>query len=185
MSALPVELPSPSRRPAAVLCAVFDAGGHAALVLTRRSSRLRSHTGEVSFPGGRLDAGEAPIAAALREAREEVGIEPASVEVIGQLHSLTTALNPAPITPFVGLLGAAPVLRPNPSEVERAFTVPLSELYLPDVYHDEVWSDPRFGGQRLMHFFQLDGDTVWGATARMLVDMLDRVWTISEVGERR
>jgi 8-oxo-dGTP pyrophosphatase MutT (NUDIX family) len=170
-----VELPSTNPRPAAVLCAVFDEGGQAQVVLTRRSSGLRSHTGEVSFPGGRLDAGEEPLAAALREAHEEVGIEPASVEVIGRLSALSTTLNPAPIYPFVGILPSPPNLRPNPTEVDRAFSVPLAELFDPEVGSEELWPLPD-GQMRRIHLFALVGDTVWGATARMLRDLMERVW---------
>ncbi len=169
-----VALPGASRRPAAVLCALFDEDGQAHVVLTRRSSRLRSHTHQVSFPGGRLDRGEDPLAAALREAEEEVGMDPSGVEVIGQLARLRTALNPAPITPFVAALPGRPELRPNPAEVERAYTVPLIELTGPDVYRQEMWAFPD-GVDRPMEFFELIGDTVWGATARMLTDLLDLV----------
>jgi 8-oxo-dGTP pyrophosphatase MutT (NUDIX family) len=171
-----VELPGPARRPAAVLCLLFDwtAGGctQAHVVLTRRSSRLRSHSHQVSFPGGRLDIGESPSAAALREAREEVGIQPATVEVIGRLSALRTAVNPSPITPFVGVVPERPHLVPNPAEVERAFDVALVELLDPDVYREELWTFPD-GTERPMEFFELFGDTVWGATARMLVELLD------------
>ena len=169
-----VALPGPSRRPAAVLCPLFDEDGQAHVVLTRRSSRLRSHTHQVSFPGGRLDPGETPVAAALREAREEVGLEPASVDVIGRLSVLRTVVNPAPITPFVGALPARPELRPNPAEVERAFTVPLVELIDPEVHREELWRFPD-GSEHPMQFFELIGDTVWGATARMLSELLDVV----------
>lgn len=169
-----VALPGTARRPAAVLCALFDEGGQAHVVLTRRSSRLRSHTHQVSFPGGRLDTGERALDAALREAREEVGLDPARVTVLGRLSPLRTALNPAPITPFVGSLDARPELLPNPAEVERAFTVPLVELTDPQVYREELWSFPD-GVERPIHFFELIGDTVWGATARMLVELLDLI----------
>ena len=169
-----VALPGPSRRPAAVLCALFDEDGQAHVVLTRRSSRLRSHTHQVSFPGGRLDPGEEPVAAALREAREEVGIDPGSVAIIGRLSVLRTVVNPAPITPFVGVLPARPELRPNPAEVERAFTVPLAELTDPEVHREELWRFPD-GSEHAMQFFELIGDTVWGATARMLTELLDLV----------
>jgi 8-oxo-dGTP pyrophosphatase MutT (NUDIX family) len=136
---------------------------------------MRSHTGQVSFPGGRLDPGESEIEAALREAKEEVGIDPASVEVIGRLSSLSTITNPSAITPIVGLLPARPFLRPNPSEVARAFTAPVAELFAAGVYHDELWSLPG-GAVRPIHFFDLDDETVWGATARMLRELLDRIW---------
>ncbi len=174
--ALHRELPAEAPGPAAVLCPVFAAAdGDAHLILTRRAATLRSHTGEVSFPGGRLDPGEGPEAAALREAQEEVGIEPATVEVIGRLSPLVTPRNPAPIVPVVGILPAAPTLVPNPAEVERAFAVAVSELFADGVGHQEIWplGEP---GEQPMYFFSLIGDTVWGATARMLRELLDRLW---------
>lgn len=169
-----VALPGPSRRPAAVLCALFDEEGIAEVVLTRRSAGLRSHTGQVSFPGGRLDPGETPVQAALREAHEEVGLDPASVDVFGRLATVRTVVNPAPIVPFVAALPGRPDLHPNPAEVERAFTVSLTELSDPDVYREELWTFAD-GIERPMHFFELIGDTVWGATARMLWELLELV----------
>jgi 8-oxo-dGTP pyrophosphatase MutT (NUDIX family) len=183
-----VALPGPARRPAAVLCVLFDAPDdrpgadgsvHAHVVLTRRSSRLRSHAHQVSFPGGRLEVGEEPDAAALREAREEVGLDPASVEIIARLSSLRTVVNPSPIMPFVGLVAARPRLFANPSEVERVFDVPLVELMDPEVYREELWQFPD-ETEHSMQFFELVGDTVWGATARMLAELLDLVVGRSE-----
>ncbi len=182
------DIPRHDPRPAAILCPVFadSPGADAHLVLTRRSSRLRSHTGEVSFPGGRIDAGEAPIACALREAGEEVGIDPASVEVIGRLTSLSTWSNPASIQPFVGVLPGPPALRPNPAEVERAFTVPVSELFADGVGTEELWPWPVLapgpgggpGEARPIYFFALEGDTVWGATGRIIRELLERLWQV-------
>jgi 8-oxo-dGTP pyrophosphatase MutT (NUDIX family) len=173
---LPVELPGSSTRAAAVLCAVFDQDGQAQVILTRRSARLRSHTGEVAFPGGRLDPGESPLAAALREAQEEVGIDPDTVEVAGQLSTLATRRNPlATISPFVGILPGPPELCPNHAEVDRAFTVPLVELYRPEVYHEELWIGTD-GSEWPMTFFDVIGDTIWGATGRMLRELLDLIW---------
>lgn len=182
---LPVELPGRSGRPAAVLCAVFDDAVHtdalgqvqAHVLLTRRSDRLRSHTGEVSFPGGRLDDGEDHQSAALREAYEEVGLAPDDVEIVGQLSPLATLTSRAAITPFVGILPGRPVLHINRDEVERALMVPVSELWAPGVYHEELW--PMDGGSHPVHFFDLVGDTVWGATARMLRELLDLLWLAS------
>jgi 8-oxo-dGTP pyrophosphatase MutT (NUDIX family) len=173
-----VEVPVLAGRPAAVLCAVFEDDGEAQVVLTRRSSRLRSHTGQVSFPGGRLDPGETALACALREAREEVGLDPATVDVFARLSTVRIMANPAPILPFVGALAGRPSLHPSPAEVERAFTVTLAELSEPEVYREEVWTMPD-GTERPMYFFELIGDTVWGATARMLYELLDAVLTPS------
>jgi 8-oxo-dGTP pyrophosphatase MutT (NUDIX family) len=167
-----VSLPGPARPPAAVLCLLFDWEFQCHLVLTRRSSQLRSHAHQVAFPGGRLDRGESASAAALREAQEEVGIDPGTVEIIGRLAALRTVLNPAPITPLVGAVARRPHLVPNPAEVERAFDVPLVELLDPGVYREELWTFPS-GEERSMAFFELVGDTVWGATASMLIELLD------------
>jgi 8-oxo-dGTP pyrophosphatase MutT (NUDIX family) len=170
-----IELPGIDVRPSAVLCALFEEDGETHVVLTRRSSQLRSHTGQVSFPGGRLEEGEAPLAAALREAAEEVGIDPADVEILGQLSPLATVSSGAGITPFVGALPGRPMLHPNPAEVERAFDVPLAELVTDGVYHVELWELPGVGW-REMYLFDLPGDMVWGATARMLGELLDLVF---------
>jgi 8-oxo-dGTP pyrophosphatase MutT (NUDIX family) len=174
-STLPVELPSLSRRPAAVLCALYEDAGDAHVVLTRRSGRMRTHTGEVSFPGGRLEDREAPLDAALREAQEEIGLDPVAVEIIGQLPLLSTITSRSGITPYVGVLPGPPELHPNPAEVEKILLVPVAALMDPTVYHEELW--PLDGGAaHSVNFFDLVGDTVWGATGRMLRDLLDRLW---------
>ena len=92
--------------------------------------------------------------------------------MIGRLASLHTVMNPAPITPFVAALPGRPQLEPNPAEVERAFTVPLVELTDTEVYREELWTFPD-EEERPVQFFELIGDTVWGATARMLYELLE------------
>lgn len=167
----------PERRRSAVLAAVYDEPqSGAAVILTRRAGHLRSHRGEVSFPGGRRDPGDADlVATALREAHEEVALDPASVEIIGELDHLMTLWSGASIVPFVGALPARPDdLRPNPHEVERILHVPLAELLRDDVYREEVWPFPDRDGERRLWFFELLGDTVWGATAAMLRNLLVR-----------
>jgi 8-oxo-dGTP pyrophosphatase MutT (NUDIX family) len=173
--------PAPHGRiPAAVLVPLFEEDGESRVILTRRSDRLRSHTGEVSFPGGRLDPGEAPVAAALREAGEEIGLDPASVEILGQLAPLATLSSRSSITPFVGVLAGRPALSPNPAEVELAFDVSLAELATEGVHREEHWHRPELTDRselahRAVHFFELRDDTVWGATARILHQFLELV----------
>lgn len=161
-----------ARRSSAVLVALFDEAGEARVVLTRRASTLRSHTGEVSFPGGRVDDGESPLAAALREATEEIGLDPAHVDIVGSLTALRTISSPSSITPFVGVLAARPVLTPNPEEVELIFDVALADLLADGVFREERWDIPNGPPDRAIYFFELDHDLVWGATARILFELL-------------
>jgi 8-oxo-dGTP pyrophosphatase MutT (NUDIX family) len=160
--------------PAAVLVPIFEEDGEAHVILTRRSDRLRSHTGEVSFPGGRLEPNEAPLAAALRESTEEVGLDASTVEILGQLEPLSTMSSRAGITPFVGALPGRPPLQPNPHEVAHAFDVSLSALMAEGVYREERWDTP-WADDHPVYFFDLPEDIVWGATARMLYRLLELV----------
>lgn len=160
----------PGARRAAVLVPLFEEAGEVRVVLTRRTAHLPSHQGEVAFPGGRVEDGEAPVDAALRETHEELGLDPAAVEIVGELDQLTTVSSGYVITPFVGVLGGRPVLVPNPHEIERVFDVPLAELFSDEVYREEIWDLPW--GERAVSFFELVGDTVWGATARILRQLL-------------
>jgi 8-oxo-dGTP pyrophosphatase MutT (NUDIX family) len=141
------------------------------VLLTRRSWSLRSHSGEISFPGGRAEPFDADLSAtALRESAEEVGIDPASVEIIGQLDPLATVSSRSLIMPYVGILPGFPDLVPDPREVEEIRHVALSELLSDGVYREERWR--RDGIERPIWFFELHGDTVWGATASMLRQLL-------------
>jgi 8-oxo-dGTP pyrophosphatase MutT (NUDIX family) len=163
--------------PSAVLAAVFEEQGEARVILTRRSAHLRSHRGEVSFPGGRLDRDETAEEGARREACEEVGLDPALVEVVGELSHVTTFASGSFITPVVGILPGRPQLVASPQEVEHVFDVSLAELADPAIFREEWWQvagrPPGLGGDPFpVWFFELPDDTVWGATARMLVDLL-------------
>jgi len=155
--------------PSAVLVPLYDDGGlH--VVLTRRSWGLRTHRGEVSFPGGRCDPDETPSQAALREAWEEIDLDRATVEVLGELDHLTTVTRRAYIVPVLGLLPGRPEVTANPGEVDAVLFVPLAELLHPEVFREERWGDEEL--HRPVYFFELLGDTVWGATAAMLRQML-------------
>jgi 8-oxo-dGTP pyrophosphatase MutT (NUDIX family) len=158
---------------------LFEEDGEARVILTVRSDLLRSHQGEVAFPGGRLDGDESVVQGALREAFEEVGLQPGLVTVIGQLTALPTVSSDTLMTPVVATLAARPSLTANPGEVERVFDVALSELVADGVFHEEWWSAPgRTGpqgfplGEFPMWFFEVAGETVWGATARTLVELI-------------
>ena len=154
----------------AVLIALVDGDDGPEVLLTRRAAHLRNHHGEISFPGGRLDPGETPVDAAIREAHEEVALHPAVVEVVGELDHLNTVVSRSYIVPIVARLAERPSLRPAQDEVDRIFFVPLAELRRPDTYREERWGVPPT--DRPIHFFELDDETVWGATARMLAQLL-------------
>ena len=162
--------PLDTLRASAVLVALTDGVDGAEVLLTRRSVALTSHRGEISFPGGRVDGGETFEAAALREAHEEVALDPSAVRLGGRLDPISTMVSRSFIVPVVGTVDSQPVLHPAADEVERILWVPLGELTRLDTFREELWD---FGGERRpIFFFELDDETIWGATARMLHQLL-------------
>jgi 8-oxo-dGTP pyrophosphatase MutT (NUDIX family) len=168
----------PDARPAAVLVALFEENHEARVILTKRPDTMPSHQGEIAFPGGKVDeTDEDHLAAALREAREEIGLNPAEVEVIGQLDTMATVASRFTMTPFVGLLDGRPRLAPHPTEVVDVFDVALSELLSDGVFREERWdftpiNDLPGWEDRSIYFYELADETVWGATARILTGLL-------------
>jgi len=161
-------------RASAVLAALHGGRGaaddQAHVVLTRRAAHLRHHAGEVSFPGGRQERGEDLWGTALREATEEVALDPTSVVRLGELDHLRTVTSESFIVPFVAELPAWPELRRDPGEVDAVLHVSLADLLHPEAYREERWA---IGGQeRSLYFFDIVGDTIWGATAAMLRNLL-------------
>jgi 8-oxo-dGTP pyrophosphatase MutT (NUDIX family) len=156
-------------RPAAVLIAVLDGG----VILTKRASHLTHHPGQIALPGGKIDAGDAgPEAAALREAQEEVGLDPANVEAICVLptHETVTGYT---VTPVLARVRAAFDPVPEPGEVAEVFRVPLSFLMEPANYRVE---SRRWRGMQRRYFVVPHGPRyIWGATARILKSLADRV----------
>jgi 8-oxo-dGTP pyrophosphatase MutT (NUDIX family) len=160
----------PESRPAGVLVPLFERGGEAHLILTKRPETMPTHQGEISFPGGGLRAGVDATTrdAALREADEEIGLPPEAVDVVAELDTLATVGSRFTITPFAGIVDALPPLVANPREVVKILEVPLSELLDDEAFHEEYWGSL----DRPISFFELPGETVWGATARVLVAFL-------------
>jgi len=175
------EAPLPVRINSAVLVPLFEEASEARLVLTRRSTDLRTHQGQVSFPGGRLDEGEDAVGAALRESFEEIGLDPAVVTTVGWLHPLLTMVSASFILPVLGVLDGRPGYVVNHDEVERVFDVALSELADPEIFHEERWRIPGRAvtssedGSFPVWFFEISGELIWGATARMLHELLSVV----------
>ncbi|MDQ1533227.1 MAG: hypothetical protein QOF28_988 [Actinomycetota bacterium] len=175
---LPPARPAPEpgfaleRRASAVLVPLFEEDGQARLILTKRPETMPSHQGEIAFPGGKLEPSvDSDLrAAALREAQEEIGLDPGAVEIVAELDGIGTVASQFVIAPFVGMLTGRPTLHPDPREVVRVFDVELRELLVPGVHHAELWHTPM--GDIEVHFFDLADETVWGATARILYGFL-------------
>ena len=147
------------------------AGPTPSVILTRRTETLPTHKGQVSFPGGGREPQDVDsIATALREAHEEIGLPPSAVKVLGVLDDWPTQHETVRVTPVVGCIPTLPPLRPQPSEVARIFQIPLTELRRP-----ERWQSSPLSWKGLkthVYFFDHDGETVWGLTARILLHML-------------
>jgi 8-oxo-dGTP pyrophosphatase MutT (NUDIX family) len=163
-----------SLRPAAVLVAVFyGPSGQPHVLLTKRSSRLKHHPGQIAFAGGKVDATDAgPEAAALREAKEEVGLDPDLVEIMGRLPQHETVTGFA-VTPVLAWVTAPFSTTPEAGEVDEVFSVPLVHVLNLAAYRIEgrVWL-----GQRRRYFTVPYGPYyIWGATARILRGLAERV----------
>jgi 8-oxo-dGTP pyrophosphatase MutT (NUDIX family) len=162
--------PFPGARSSAVLVLLHQGDDGAEVLFTRRPMHMRSHRGEISFPGGGMDEGETPEQTALREAWEEVALRPELVTIHGQLDHMSTVARQSYIVPVVGTVAERPQLRPQPDEVDRILWVSIADLLRPGTYREELWGAAPL--ERPIYFFELDDETVWGATARMLHQLL-------------
>jgi 8-oxo-dGTP pyrophosphatase MutT (NUDIX family) len=159
---------------AAVLLALYGWPEEPGLIFTERRSDLRRHAGEISFPGGREDEGDRDLTAtALREAEEEIALAPTAVEIVGALPPVGTFVTGYRVHPFVGLVAhpAGLGLEPNPTEVETVLTFSLQLLR--DNY--EMRRLVRQGTAIHTPTYEVEGHLIWGATARILGDFLDRL----------
>jgi 8-oxo-dGTP pyrophosphatase MutT (NUDIX family) len=167
----------PPARPASTLLAIYpDDAGRLVIPLTVRHAEMRRHAGEVSLPGGAVDAADAdPEAAALREAWEEIGLEPELVRIVGVLDDVWIPVSNFELRPFVGTVGRRPTLVPHDAEVAAIVELPLDALF-----DDEVLGTEEFSGRGFTvraGAYRYGGVRVWGATALtlgMLAHVLDR-----------
>ncbi|SDQ53607.1 NUDIX hydrolase [Natronobacterium texcoconense] len=156
---------------AAVLAPIVDRDGEQHLLFTRRADHLGEHPGQMSFPGGGAEpVDETILETALREANEEIGLEPAEAEVVGRLDDIRTVTEYA-VTPFVARVPDREYERDD-SEVAEIVLLPLSGILDPANYEYERRDHPYYG-DIVIHYFHVDGYTVWGATGRILVQLLE------------
>ena len=168
---LPSDLPAP--RPAAVLAPIVARPEGLTVLLTLRATQLRSHSGQVAFPGGKIDPGETALAGALREAREEIGLEERFIEPLGWLDPYLTGTG-FRIAPLVALVEPGFTLTINPHEVEAAFETPLAFLMNEANHeiHEREWS----GRRRRYYAMPYEDRYIWGATAGMLRNLWERLF---------
>lgn len=158
---------------AAVLVPLIDRGAPH-LVFAKRTERVGTHKGQISFPGGTLDAADPSLLdAALRESEEEIGLPRRAVEPLGALDDTETVATRFVITPWVGVVREPVVWRPDGEEIEKVIEVPFAALVDPATVRVERWE--RGGVVREMYFYDYGGETIWGATARIVKDYLDLV----------
>lgn len=163
------EVPHPPEAHSAVLVPLYDDGeGNVRVVLTKRPDNMRTHPGDLVFPGGRMEEGEDPVRTALREACEEIGLdEEAVLEIIGGLTPVTAGIKSMPIIPVVARIERPPELFPDPTEVDV-----IIEPKLIDLMDESAWRTSDWYGNTLW-FYEFDEGTLWGATAFMVRELLD------------
>jgi 8-oxo-dGTP pyrophosphatase MutT (NUDIX family) len=166
----PLETPGLVLRESAVLVPLFARGGATYVVFTQRPPSLRTHGGQISFPGGAREEGDAtPLHTALRETHEELGIPPKSVEVLGLLDEIPT-ITQFRIAPFVGAIPADFPYVPSTEEIEEIIEVPIPHLLNPSIQRQERRT--VFGREHEIYFYEYGRHVIWGATARILRDLL-------------
>ena len=180
MSLNPAHVDDPGRvwTPAAVLVGLVEREAGLTVILTRRADTLRNHTGQVAFPGGRCEPGETPWETALREAHEEIGLDPASVEVVGLSTPYRTTISGFQVVPVVGFVSPDITLTPNPGEVAEIFETPFGFLMDPANLSQQERETPA-GDRRRFYAANWEGQYIWGATAGMLRALYDRLYGAS------
>jgi len=165
---------SESLIPAAVLLLLTNRGGPH-VVFAKRTEDVAHHKGQFSFPGGIVETWDGSrLETALREAQEEIGLPPSAVDILGTLDDTETRATQFVITPFVGMVSQPVSYTPDGKEIERVLEVPLAALLDPAIFRVEMWE--RDGEVHPVYFYEYNGETIWGATARILKQFLDLVF---------
>jgi len=164
----------PDFRQAAVLLPLYQSTVGPHLILTKRTEEVPTHKGQIGFPGGGFEEGDRDLlATVLRETREEIGLEPGDVEIIGTLDDTVTVTSRHVVRPFVGFVPHPYPYRLDPFEIERLIHLPILPLLSGPPFREEIWE--RDGQPVVVYFYEYDGDTIWGLTARILKQFVDAV----------
>lgn len=167
-------------RRAAVLLPLYAAEAGPFLVLTKRTESVPTHKGQISFPGGGFEEADGDFrTTALREAEEEIGLHPQDVEILGSLDDTLTASTRHVVRPFVGIVPFPYPYRLDPFEIERLIHLPMRALFGGAPFREELWE--RDGCQFPVYFYEHEGQTIWGLTARILKQFVEVVG--ASVGE--
>jgi 8-oxo-dGTP pyrophosphatase MutT (NUDIX family) len=163
---------APDRIPAAVLVPFFERNGKPHILFTKRTEVVQHHPGEICFPGGsREDSDSDLLATALRELKEEVSVEPETVEVLGRMDAIKTVSSSFLVVPYVGFLQPDATFHPNLEEVQEILEVPFDHLLRPEIFRAEEHVIDR--RPLTVYYYQWEAHTIWGVTARILKSVLD------------
>ncbi len=161
---------SPESQPASVLIPFYEEGGQAHLLFLKRPEGRYAHAGQVAFPGGKREEGESALQCALREAREEVGLEPQDAQILGELDDFDTVVTGFRVRPVVAVVPSRYPFRPDPREVERLIHIPLARLLDPSIFRAE--EREAHGRKWPVYYYSAGPDVVWGVTAGILTPLL-------------
>jgi len=170
----PREEAPPGFRRAAVLLPLYEAETGLSFLLTKRTELVPTHKGQISFPGGGFQDDDGDLlTTALRETEEEIGLHRSDVTVVGVLDDTVTAASAHVVRPFVGFVPHPYPFRLDPFEIEQLVHLPLRPLMEPNGFREEIWD--RDGRPRSVFFYEHDGQTIWGLTARILKQFVEVV----------